>query len=121
VPSQTIEGQLMTCWSAGAMSQVPLPVQKLRKNWDWSTEQLVAQTVVAGQSRQPPLPSQVPSERQVVWADAIPWQVPVGSVPPLGTLVHAPSNPGTAQLRQESEQLADPQQNPSVQKRPAPH
>ena len=34
-----------SCWSAGAMSQVPVPVQKLCRNLDWSTEQLVAQTV----------------------------------------------------------------------------
>ena len=94
---------------------MPVPVQKLRRNCDWSTEQLVAQIVVAGQFRQPPLPLQSPSSKQVVAADFSAVQVPIGSALPDGRLVQAPSDPGTPQLWQEG-QIDEPQQNPLVQK-----
>jgi hypothetical protein len=70
--------------------------------------------VVAGQSWQPPAPSQTPSGPQVEAGVAASVQVPDGSAPPAGMGVQAPCAPATPQLEQDP-QLALPQQKPSVQ------
>ena len=110
-PSHISAPQELT--ATGTSTQVPAPSHKSATWLELPAGQVTAlQRVVAGQSWQPPAPSQCPSRPQVLGSCWV--QVPVGSAPPAGTAVQVPSKPDTPQLMHDP-QVATPQQKPFVQ------
>lgn len=94
--------------------QVPAPSQaegKVRVNPS-ARHALGAQTVPAGNLRQAPAPSHLPSRAQVVGRSAA--QLVRGSALPAATGAQAPTKPATLQARQGPQVMA-PQHTPSTQ------
>src|SRR5687767_5045621 len=94
--------------------QLPAPSQKAASTTALAPagQDAARHRVLFPHSRQAPPPSQRPSLPQLLSAEGE--QPPWGSLPPAGTLVQVPSDPGTAQLRQVWPQ-AVLQQTPSTQ------
>ncbi len=110
-PSQVNGAQ--GCVSLGG--QLPLPSQNAASD-SWLPppgQETARQMVLVPHRRQAPSPLQRPSLPQLLSSEGA--QPPCGSLPPAGTLLQAPSDPGTAQLRQLWPQV-ELQQTPSTQK-----